>query len=101
MQRADACGGLSAQLASMPYLVCNIVDDDNTVCSSVVTGSDGSEAFLACCIPNLELDCLAFEVERADLEIHSDCRDVGCESEMPSSAMCDTVPIMTVGSQSV
>ena len=90
MQRADACGGRSAQLASMPYLVCNIVDDDNTVCSSVVTGSNGSEAFLACCIPNLELDCLALKVERADLEIHSDCRDVGCEYEERASAVCNT-----------
>ena len=48
-------------LTDLPFDVCewfsgrNVVDDDDPVGSSVVGWSDGTEALLAGCVPNLKL----------------------------------------------
>lgn len=47
-------------------VVRDVVDDNDTVGSSVVGGGDGAEAFLSGCVPNLELDCLSVEFDCAD-----------------------------------
>lgn len=57
-------------------LVCHIVDDDDTVGSTVVRRRDGTESFLTCCVPDLKLDCLALELNCADLEVDANGRDV-------------------------
>jgi hypothetical protein len=48
------------------YFVCYIVNNDNSVCSSVVAACDGSEALLSCCIPNLQLNSLSIDIECSD-----------------------------------
>lgn len=40
--------------------------------SFVVAGSDSLKAFLAGCVPNLELDCLLINVNCPDLEVDTD-----------------------------
>jgi len=40
--------------------------------SLIVAARDGLEALLARRVPDLQLDCLARQVERADLEVHAD-----------------------------
>jgi hypothetical protein len=41
--------------------------------STVVTGSQGSESFLASCVPNLQLYILIFELYSFDFEINANC----------------------------
>jgi hypothetical protein len=57
-------------------LVGDVVDDDDAVRSTVVTGRDGTEALLSGGIPNLQLDGLAVELNGADLKVHSNGADV-------------------------
>jgi len=33
------------------YLICDIINDNNSMCTSVVTGRDCPKPFLSCCIP--------------------------------------------------
>lgn len=70
------------------------------MCTSVVTGRDSSEALLSRCVPNLELDCLALEVQCADLEVHSDSRDVSWRASGSVSSV-SAVRKISVCSQSV
>ena len=46
---------------------------NNSVRSLVVGGCDGLESLLSCSIPDLQLNCLAIQIEGPDLEIDSDC----------------------------
>lgn len=57
-------------------LIGDVVDDNDAVGAAVVGRGDGAEAFLACRVPDLEFDRLAFEFDGADLEIYADGRDV-------------------------
>jgi len=65
----------------------NIVDDADTVGAAVVRGCDGTETLLACGVPNLELHCLAIELDGSDFEVNTNGGDVAlgvgviCESE--------------------
>lgn len=56
--------------------VSDIVHDDDAVCPPIVRGRDGAEALLAGSVPDLQFDRLAIEVDRADLEVHTDGGDV-------------------------
>ena len=35
-----------------------------------------SKSLLSCCVPNLQLDCLAFQLDGPDFEVYSDGGDV-------------------------
>ena len=52
-------------------IVSDIVDHDDPVGAAVVGRSDRAEALLACCIPDLELDGLAIQLNCADLEVNT------------------------------
>ena len=54
----------------------HIVHDDDAVRAAVVGAADGAEALLASCVPNLQLDRFLIQLDRADLEIDADRRDV-------------------------
>jgi len=58
------------------YLICNIVDHNNTMCPSVVARSDCSESFLSCCIPNLKFDGFAVEFNCSNLEVNTNGTDI-------------------------
>lgn len=81
-QLVDAVGGIAVNLLK-PLLdvvegihVGDIVHDADTVGTTVVRASDGSEAFLASGIPDLELYGLAIEFYRSDFEINTDSGNV-------------------------
>ena len=44
-------------------LVSHIIDDDNSIGSAIVTAGDSSETFLACSVPDLELNVLAINFD--------------------------------------
>jgi len=56
-------------------LIGNIVDEQNAHGSSVVGGGDGSESFLTGGIPYLQLDALAVQLYRANLEVDANSGD--------------------------
>ena len=33
------------------FVISNVIDDDDTMCSSIVTVGDGTEALLTCSVP--------------------------------------------------
>ena len=49
----------------------DIVDEDDSVSTFVVRGSDGLEAFLSGGVPNLKLDGASSRLEGSNLEINS------------------------------
>ena len=51
------------------FIVSHIIDNNDTVCTSVVGGSDGAETFLSSSVPNLEFDCLSVKLNCADFLI--------------------------------
>ena len=67
-------------------LVRDIVHDNDAVRAAVVRRGDCAEALLSCRVPDLELDCLSLELERPDLEVDTDGRDVGCASQSKEDA---------------
>lgn len=79
--------GLHVTEPCSTHLICYIVNDNDAMCTSVVTGCDSSKAFLTCRIPDLQLDCLALEVERSDLEVHANCRYVCYRASGLASAL--------------
>ena len=54
--------------------ISDIVSDNNSMSSLVVTAGDGLESLLAGGIPNLELDGLAVDVDCSNFEVDSDGR---------------------------
>ena len=58
-------------------LICNVVHQEDTHGASVVCGRDRPEAFLARCIPYLQLHSLAVQLDRSDLEVDADGRNEG------------------------
>jgi len=58
-------------------LVRDIVYEQNSHGTSVVSGCDGAEALLSSSIPYLQLHALAVKFNRADLEVDSDSGDEG------------------------
>jgi len=73
----------------------NVVNDNDAVRSTIVGRGDGAETFLSCCIPNLELDRLAVQLDGADLKVHTDGADIAlcvcvvCKTE-EKTALADT-----------
>jgi hypothetical protein len=62
-------------------LIRNIVNQQYAHRSPVVSCRDGSKSLLARCVPYLQLDALAVEVYRADLEVDTDrSNEGGCET---------------------
>ena len=57
-------------------LIGDVVHDDDAVCAAVVRAGDGAETLLTGSVPNLELDHLAVELDRSDLEVDANGRDV-------------------------
>jgi hypothetical protein len=57
-------------------LICDIVHDDDTVGTTVVTGSDGTKTFLSCGVPNLQFDAFAIQFDGSDFEIDPNGTDV-------------------------
>lgn len=53
-------------------LISHIVDQENAHRTTVVGGGDGSETFLASCVPDLQLHSLSIQLDRADLEVDTD-----------------------------
>ena len=51
--------------------ICNIVSDDDSVGTLVVTGCDCLKSLLASCIPNLQLANFVIAVDGSDLEVHA------------------------------
>lgn len=58
-------------------LIRNIVHQQYAHRTPVISRRDSSKSLLARCVPYLQLDALAVEVYRADLEVDTDCRDEG------------------------
>jgi hypothetical protein len=48
------------------FIVSHVIDNDDAMSSSVVGRGDGAETLLPRSIPDLELDCLTVELDRAD-----------------------------------
>jgi len=57
-------------------IVRHIVDNDDTMGSSVVGRSDGTETLLSSGIPDLKLDCLSVKLDSADFKINANGRNV-------------------------
>jgi len=56
-------------------LIGNIVDKQDAHGSSVVGGGDGSESLLTSGVPYLQLDALAVQLYRANLEVDANSGD--------------------------
>lgn len=54
------------------YGLCDVVYEECTCCAAVVAPGDGSEALLACGIPELELDALVSDLDEAARELDAD-----------------------------
>jgi hypothetical protein len=55
--------------------VSHVIDEEDALGAAKVRGCDCAEAFLACGIPNLQLDAFAVQLNILDLEVDSDRRD--------------------------
>jgi len=53
-----------------------VVHDDDAVRAAVVGAGDGAEALLTSRVPDLQLDGLAIELDRPNLEVDADRADV-------------------------
>lgn len=62
----------------------DIINKQSTEGTAVVSGGDGSEAFLAGGVPDLRLHLLAVDVDALSLELHSD-GGLGVEIELVAS----------------
>lgn len=71
----DLIGYMTAGLTVKRTFVGHVVDKQDPHSTTVVCCSDGTKAFLACCIPDLEFHSFPVQLDRADLEINSDSRD--------------------------
>jgi hypothetical protein len=61
-------------------LVCDIINQENAHCASVVGSGDRPEPLLSGCIPYLQLHTLAIQFNCADFEVDTDRGDEGwCE----------------------
>lgn len=58
-------------------LIGHVVDKEDTHSTTVVSRGDGTETFLSCGIPDLQLHSLAIQLNRTDLEINTDGGDEG------------------------
>jgi len=54
------------------FSVCHVVDDDDALSASVVARSEGAEALLPSCVPNLQLNHVVFVLHGLELEIDAD-----------------------------
>lgn len=57
------------------YLLCDVVDEESTGGTTVITSCNGAEAFLACRIPELQLDTLVADLDETTGEL--DANSVG------------------------
>ena len=53
--------------------ISNVISDDDTVSTSIVAGSNSLKSILTGCVPNLEFDNLAINIDSLDFKVHSDC----------------------------
>jgi hypothetical protein len=52
--------------------VSDVVGNDDTVSSFIVTRSNGLESVLSCCVPDLEFNSLSVDIDGSDFEVDSD-----------------------------
>jgi hypothetical protein len=64
------------QIVFIIHLVSDVVDYNDAVSASVITRSDGSESLLAGCVPDLQLDCLAIQLDGSDFEVDANGANV-------------------------
>jgi hypothetical protein len=57
-------------------LICEIEDKEDALAASVICAGDGSEAFLAGGIPNLELDVLGVDLDGFEAKVDADGGEV-------------------------
>mmetsp|Transcript_21254 Transcript_21254/g.46125 ORF Transcript_21254/g.46125 Transcript_21254/m.46125 type:complete len:116 (+) Transcript_21254:571-918(+) len=57
-------------------IIGHVIDNNDTVGSSVVGRGDGAETFLSSGIPDLKLDCLTVQLNCTDFKINTNGRDV-------------------------
>ena len=55
---------------------CDVIDDNDTMCSSVICGRNCAKSFLSCGVPNLQFHSLPVDVNCTDFKVHSNGRDV-------------------------
>ena len=72
-----------------------VIAEHDAICSFVISLSDGSEAFLACSVPNLEFDIFAVYRDVLNLKINSyTCvRSDFIEDLLPMVAICELVNV--------
>ena len=71
------------------FSISDIVGDNNTVGTLIITAGDGLESLLTSGIPNLQFDLLSVHVDRSDFEVHSDCgHEIIVENIILNYAVC-------------
>ena len=75
-------------------LVGDVVDEHDTHGSAVVGRGDGPESLLSRCVPDLQLDLLAVELDRPDLEVDACEREVVCYTVYSRDTMNNTASPM-------
>ena len=56
------------------FSVRDIISDNNTVGTLIITTGDGLESLLSSSIPNLKFYCFAININSSNFEINTDCR---------------------------
>ena len=56
------------------FSVRDIISDNNTVGTFIITTGDGLESLLTSSIPNLKFYCFAINIDSSNFEINTDCR---------------------------
>lgn len=54
------------------FAISHIIHYDDSMCTSIITCSQCSKSFLACCIPYLELNILSVHFYCFDFEVYTD-----------------------------
>ena len=53
---------------------CDVIDEEGACRTPVVGPRNGPEGFLAGCVPNLELDLFAIDINHARSELNTNCQ---------------------------
>ena len=55
------------------FSISDIISDNNTVGTLIITASDSLESLLTCGIPNLQFNSFLIHINSSDFEINTDC----------------------------
>ena len=64
----------------------HVIDNNDSMCSSVICGSDCPKPFLACCVPNLEFDPLTVDFNGPNFKVNTDGCDVVAREHVVSKS---------------